>query len=780
MSTSNYSNEENIGTTVLDFSQFLASGCFEEEDHNNIHSTQEIFTPNVSPLNIPVGMGLITVGGTGYEENEHDQFSTTSTSTHIDLAHRSNSVTTTATSYNSPLSVTAGPSTTTIQYTHKPTRVCQSQPLKKTQPPVQPQSYKSYTQKVPSSNTLDPLLITFNEDDVSDLESDNLLDLLSQSNSPDDGGISIYVNENQELVMSFESDAETITRSPSPVESEGQPISQLPSSPLDYLHYPPSGPAAVSDHAHHHFSNLGTALASSSLNTPANVPGMPQVSAPASSHRSGIVSSNKISVQCQRPSSQPSCNYNMLLHNSDIAQVNSDSSDKINRLKENLNLLPAFEYQKTATPVSEFHIESNSAANKAIQSNSAANKAIESKSAADKSIASNGQIPSTRVNSAGDNITNEPSCQLPPSSPVALILPGNMTPTLASQFPQPLIKPKKLKTPKKPKTPKTPKRPKTPPSHKVTKFRRLRKPSEKSSLISSSNKYSCEYSLTFQFKERHAEFINIVQGFEESMPTAQQLGLDNYYKHVGFINDNYLDFEEQEKALADLRSEIYSIGPKILPLPFSSEFMNLSRTKFIPLAECKLNSKYQLPKGQKSNYTTCRKSDPHSPTEPDDAEFGSCRLKFETGTEVSDSISTMTKQKKIKRRPKNSRSMVNGESRNDRYYSRLNIYELSKILELDGFHISLTKEIEVKILELFGNYCDFKLGYQTWIRDTNRDKRYQLLDQLYSYSSVFYPEIDRFKLEVIIRRGSYSLMQTRLRRERRLQEHMNRIKCEPL
>ncbi|ODV78282.1 uncharacterized protein CANTADRAFT_53093, partial [Suhomyces tanzawaensis NRRL Y-17324] len=105
--------------------------------------------------------------------------------------------------------------------------------------------------------------------------------------------------------------------------------------------------------------------------------------------------------------------------------------------------------------------------------------------------------------------------------------------------------------------------------------------------------------------------------------------------------------------------------------------------------------------------------------------------------------------------------------RNDRYYSRLNIYELSKILGLNHYHIQLTKVVEVNILEIFKNCCNFNLGYQTWIRDTNKQQRVQLVERLYKYTSTIYPEFDKFKLEVIIRRGSYSLMQSRLRRERR-------------
>ncbi|EGW32556.1 uncharacterized protein SPAPADRAFT_139333 [Spathaspora passalidarum NRRL Y-27907] len=250
---------------------------------------------------------------------------------------------------------------------------------------------------------------------------------------------------------------------------------------------------------------------------------------------------------------------------------------------------------------------------------------------------------------------------------------------------------------------------------------------------------------------------------------------------------DYLNYEqdqdEKERALTNLRSDIYSIGPKILPLPFSREFMNLKYTKFVPLAQCKLDPKYALRGGARTNYNTTKRFDIHQPTEPDDeAKLGLCRLKYESGSEFlcldteTDVDAEKTKHKSRSRRSKKEMKEIEklAEVRTDRYYSRLNIYELSKILELDGFHISLTKEIELKILELFGNYCDFRLGYQTWIRDTNRAKRNDLINQLYSYSSVFYPEIDKFKLEVIVRRGSYSLMQTRLRRERRMSKHINR------
>lgn len=104
---------------------------------------------------------------------------------------------------------------------------------------------------------------------------------------------------------------------------------------------------------------------------------------------------------------------------------------------------------------------------------------------------------------------------------------------------------------------------------------------------------------------------------------------------------------------------------------------------------------------------------------------------------------------------------------NDKYFSRINIHELSHILELDHYNISLTREIELKVLKVFQLYCKFELGHKTWIRDTNKAQRKELIAKLRNYISTWYPELNKFKLEVIIRRGSYSIMQRRLRRERR-------------
>ena len=263
-------------------------------------------------------------------------------------------------------------------------------------------------------------------------------------------------------------------------------------------------------------------------------------------------------------------------------------------------------------------------------------------------------------------------------------------------------------------------------------------------------------------------------------------------------------------------TEIYEIGPKILPEPFSKEFHNLRKKKFLPLLVLMEDPEYQLGYGQSTNYNLKTKNTTRCPNRPNSqgnlgpyrvqnskpkqnlsttngissSSSSSSSTSSSTSTSASASASSSssstssstTRSKELSEKKKQqtstkqesnkvgSSSSKETEFKNDRYYSRLNIYELSKILNLHQYSIQLTKLIELNILEIFGNYCDFQLGYQTWIRDTTKIKRKELIQQLYSYTVEFYPEIDPFKLEVIIRRGSYSLMQTRLRRERRLKQ----------
>ena len=97
--------------------------------------------------------------------------------------------------------------------------------------------------------------------------------------------------------------------------------------------------------------------------------------------------------------------------------------------------------------------------------------------------------------------------------------------------------------------------------------------------------------------------------------------------------------------------------------------------------------------------------------------------------------------------------------------ARLSAVGLAKKLNLSSPQEAL--EREKYILSIFQNELHYPLGYKTWIRDTDKETRKQLIEQLHDIVRVKYPEYDKNILETIIRRATYSMMQSRLRRERR-------------
>ena len=292
------------------------------------------------------------------------------------------------------------------------------------------------------------------------------------------------------------------------------------------------------------------------------------------------------------------------------------------------------------------------------------------------------------------------------------------------------------------------------------------------------NIHDMVFPIIFTFVERKQDFITCVK------QVIKKRGKSSIFSSSSVSSLRPSSYTKRtNKCPSPSSSEIYDIGPKVLPIPFSKDFVSLKKTRFKPLSELKAMVEYQLPKDQTSNYMIDKmKKKPHCPNRPASGGLGPFRLhplplpqshpqsQSLFPPSVSSSLSTATMSNGDSSGSIGSSSTSLTEAKNDRYYSRLNIYELSKILDLDQYDIELTKFIEGVILEIFGNYCDFKLGLQTWIRDTDKKKRKLLIEELYSYTSVFYPEIDPFKLEVVVRRGSYSMMQTRLRRERRLQK----------
>lgn len=93
--------------------------------------------------------------------------------------------------------------------------------------------------------------------------------------------------------------------------------------------------------------------------------------------------------------------------------------------------------------------------------------------------------------------------------------------------------------------------------------------------------------------------------------------------------------------------------------------------------------------------------------------------------------------------------------------------ELAFLLGLQGYNVDLTIEIEKNVLRILQEWCGFRLGQQSWVRDTSEANRRQLIDYLHSFTNVCYPEITRGQLEIIVKRGAYNIMQGRLRKQRK-------------
>lgn len=97
--------------------------------------------------------------------------------------------------------------------------------------------------------------------------------------------------------------------------------------------------------------------------------------------------------------------------------------------------------------------------------------------------------------------------------------------------------------------------------------------------------------------------------------------------------------------------------------------------------------------------------------------------------------------------------------------SRLSAQGLAQVLHLDSPEEALQRE--KYILQIFEEDLHYPLGYKTWIRDTEKGERTELINELYDRVKGRYPDYNHEILETIIRRATYYMMQSRLRRERR-------------
>lgn len=172
-----------------------------------------------------------------------------------------------------------------------------------------------------------------------------------------------------------------------------------------------------------------------------------------------------------------------------------------------------------------------------------------------------------------------------------------------------------------------------------------------------------------------------------------------------------------------------NLSSRDLPCLSFSDEVDFTRG-FVPLEEMKKDPKYQIPRRFKSNY-----------------EFSH-------------------------RGPR--RTLISREKKHIRYHLRMNLFELLEVLGLTRYNILLTKEIEWNVLQAFARVCKFPLGYKTWIRDVKREQRVRLLTKLHCFMRKWYPELDMEMLEAIVKRGTYGLMQSRLRRERRKHKEKQR------
>ena len=102
-----------------------------------------------------------------------------------------------------------------------------------------------------------------------------------------------------------------------------------------------------------------------------------------------------------------------------------------------------------------------------------------------------------------------------------------------------------------------------------------------------------------------------------------------------------------------------------------------------------------------------------------------------------------------------------------KYPCRLNIAELSRHLNLDGYDIRLTMELEENILHIFEKLCDVDLGHLSWVRTFSTADKEAKIARLMTALEPWYPEFSKEQLEIIIKRGIYRATQGRLRKERR-------------
>lgn len=125
-----------------------------------------------------------------------------------------------------------------------------------------------------------------------------------------------------------------------------------------------------------------------------------------------------------------------------------------------------------------------------------------------------------------------------------------------------------------------------------------------------------------------------------------------------------------------------------------------------------------------------------------------------------DAVSAQTKPVETRGRKRRS-----GPKSKNSLDSRLSLVRLGEVLNTSS--LAETIEIEKFVLDIFENTLGFPMGRRTWIRDTSDEYREKMLNALHELVAPTYPKMTRSLLETVIKRATYSMMQGRLRKERR-------------
>ncbi|CDR46467.1 CYFA0S23e01266g1_1 [Cyberlindnera fabianii] len=198
----------------------------------------------------------------------------------------------------------------------------------------------------------------------------------------------------------------------------------------------------------------------------------------------------------------------------------------------------------------------------------------------------------------------------------------------------------------------------------------------------------------------------------------------------------------------------------------ANTLFNTSSSAFIqPLESLEYTSQSILPSTLSVNSSPYN-SGYSSAASPDNLTISSSHTKnlMRPGTKTKSKSLSSNSSTRSSTSSASSTSSTTSRSRNS-LDSRLSLQRLGEVLQTKSQEE--TMRIEKFILEIFQKDLKFPLGYKTWIRDTPEEQREQILEELHNRVAPTHPRMTKQLLETVIRRATYSMMQGRLRNERR-------------